>query len=84
MALQHLNVQRAINIWHVIKTCGKQSGIGKLTLARSQSHHHYESLSAEYADGSNSQYGKHKSVETLMIYNKGLVNLENNAVYTLN
>jgi hypothetical protein len=27
---------------------------------------------------------KHKSVETLMIYNKGLDNLENNAVHSLN
>lgn len=72
------------HIWHIVKTRGKLAGLGKL------SPHDLRRTAITKAFQQNTpvtsilNMSKHKSVETLMIYNKGLDNLENNAVHTLN
>ena len=72
------------HIWHIVKTRGKSAGIGKLAP------HDLRRTAITKAFAQNSpltailNMSKHKSVETLMIYNKGLDNLENNAVHSLN
>jgi len=73
----------ARHIWHIIKTRGKSAGIEKL------SPHDLRRTAITKAFQQNTpvtailNMSKHKSIETLMIYNKGLDNLENNAVHTL-
>jgi integrase/recombinase XerD len=72
------------HIWHIVKTRGKQAGLGKLAP------HDLRRTAITKAFQQNTpvtailNMSKHKSVETLMIYNKGLDNLENNAVHSLN
>ena len=72
------------HIWHIVKTRGVQAGLGKLAP------HDLRRTAITKAFQQNTpvtailNMSKHKSVETLMIYNKGLENLENNAVHTLN
>lgn len=72
------------HIWHLIKTRGRLAGIGKLAP------HDLRRTAITKAFQQNTpvtailNMSKHKSVETLMIYNKGLDNLENNAVHSLN
>ena len=72
------------HIWHIVKTRGQQAGLGKLAP------HDLRRTAITKAFQQNTpvtailNMSKHKSVETLMIYNKGLENLENNAVHTLN
>ena len=72
------------HIWHIVKTRGIQAGIGKLAP------HDLRRTAITKAFQQNTpvtailNMSKHKSVETLMIYNKGLENLKNNAVHTLN
>ena len=71
------------HIWHIVKTRGQQAGIGKLAP------HDLRRTAITKAFQQNTpvtailNMSKHKSVETLIIYNKGLENLENNAVHTL-
>ena len=72
------------HIWHIVKTRGKSAGLGKLAP------HDLRRTAITKAFQQNApltailNMTKHKSVETLMIYNKGLDNLENNAVHSLN
>ena len=72
------------HIWQIVKTRGQQAGLGKLAP------HDLRRTAITKAFQQNTpvtailNMSKHKSVETLMIYNKGLENLENNAVHTLN
>ena len=72
------------HLWHIVKTRGQQAGLGKLAP------HDLRRTAITKAFQQNTpvtailNMSKHKSVETLMIYNKGLDNLENNAVHTLN
>ena len=72
------------HLWHIVKTRGQQAGLGKLAP------HDLRRTAITKAFQQNTpvtailNMSKHKSVETLMIYNKGLENLENNAVHTLN
>ena len=72
------------HIWHIIKRKGELAGIGKLAP------HDLRRTAITKAFQQNTliivilNMSKHKSVETLMIYNKGLDNLENNAVHLLN
>ena len=72
------------HIWHIVKTRGESAGIGKLAP------HDLRRTAITRAFAQNTpltailNMSKHKSVETLMIYNKGLDNLENNAVHSLN
>lgn len=71
------------HIWHIVKTRGRQAGIGKL------SPHDLRRTAITKAFQQNTpitailNMTKHRSVETLMVYNKGLDNLENNAVHSL-
>lgn len=71
------------HIWHFIKTRGRLAGIGKLAP------HDLRRTAITKAFQQNTpvtailNMSKHKSVETLMICNKGLDNLDNNAVYSL-
>jgi len=71
------------HIWHIVKTRGVQAGLGKLAP------HDLRRTAITKAFQQNTpvtailNMSKHKSVETLMIYNKGLDNLENNAVHSL-
>ena len=72
------------HIWHIVKTRGKQAGLGKLAphdLRRTAITRAFEQ---NVSVTSILNMSKHKSVETLMIYNKGLDNLENNAVHSIN
>ena len=72
------------HIWHIVKIRGKSAGLGKLAP------HDLRRTAITKAFQQNApltailNMSKHKSVETLMIYNKGLDNLENNAVHALN
>jgi integrase len=74
----------ARHLWHIVKTRGKSAGLGKLAP------HDLRRTAITRAFRQNApltsilNMTKHKSVETLMIYNKGLENLENNAVHELN
>lgn len=72
------------HIWHIIKTRGKQAGIGKLAPHDLRRTAITKAFQQNTPVTSILNMSKHKSVETLMIYNKGLDNLENNAVHTLN
>lgn len=73
----------ARHIWHIVKTKGASAGIGKLAP------HDLRRTAITKAFAQNVpltailNMSKHKSVETLMIYNKGLNNLEDNAVHSL-
>lgn len=71
------------HVWHIVKTRSASAGIGKVSphdLRRT-------AITKAFAQGAPLtailNMSKHKSVETLMIYNKGLDNLDNNAVYSL-
>jgi integrase len=72
------------HIWYLVKRKGELAGIGKLAP------HDLRRTAITKAFQQNTpitailNMSKHKSVETLMIYNKGLDNLENNAVHSLN
>jgi site-specific recombinase XerD len=72
------------HIWYLVKRKGELAGLGKL------SPHDLRRTAITKAFQQNTpitsilNMSKHKSVETLMIYNKGLDNLENNAVHHLN
>lgn len=72
------------HVWHIVKTRAASAGIGRL------SPHDLRRSAITKAFAQNMpltailNMSKHKSVETLMIYNKGLDNLENNAVHYLN
>lgn len=72
------------HVWHIVKTRADSAGIGKL------SPHDLRRTAITKAFAQNTpltailNMSKHKSVETVMIYNKGLDNLENNAVHSLN
>ncbi|CAN5565754.1 hypothetical protein BH18ACI1_BH18ACI1_22190 [soil metagenome] len=72
------------HIWYIVNRRGELAGLGKL------SPHDLRRTAITKAFQQNVpvtailNMSKHKSVETLMIYNKGLDNLENNAVHTLN
>ncbi|HRH40087.1 MAG TPA: tyrosine-type recombinase/integrase, partial [Pyrinomonadaceae bacterium] len=72
------------HLWHIVKRKGELAGIGKLAP------HDLRRTAITKAFQQNTpitailNMSKHKSVETLMIYNKGLDNLENNAVHLIN
>lgn len=72
------------HIWHIIKTRGKLAGIGKLAPHDLRRTAITKAFQQNAPVTSILNMSKHKSVETLMIYNKGLDNLENNAVHSLN
>ena len=72
------------HIWHVIKTRGRLAGVGKLAPHDLRRTAITKSFQQNVPVTSILNMSKHKSVETLMIYNKGLDNLENNAVHSLN
>lgn len=84
---RHFGISEPIttrHVWHIVKTRAASAGIGKLAphdLRRT-------AITKAFAQGAPLtailNMSKHKSVETLMIYNKGLDNLENNAVHSLN
>lgn len=72
------------HVWHIVRTRSVSAGIGKASphdLRRT-------AITKAFAQGipltEIMNMSKHKSVETLMIYNKGLDNLDNNAVHSLN
>ncbi len=72
------------HIWHVIKTRGRLAGIGKLAPHDLRRTAITKAFQQNVPVTSILNMSKHKSVETLMIYNKGLDNLENNAVHLIN
>ena len=72
------------HLWHVIKTRGRLAGVGKLAPHDLRRTAITKAFQQNVPVTSILNMSKHKSVETLMIYNKGLDNLENNAVHTLN
>lgn len=72
------------HIWHIIKTRGRLAGIGKLAPHDLRRTAITKAFQQNTPVTSILNMSKHKSVETLMIYNKGLDNLENNAVHSLN
>lgn len=72
------------HIWHIIKTRGRLAGLGKLAPHDLRRTAITKAFQQNTPVTSILNMSKHKSVETLMIYNKGLDNLENNAVHTLN
>lgn len=72
------------HIWHVIKTRGRLAGVGKLAPHDLRRTAITKAFQQNVPVTSILNMSKHKSVETLMIYNKGLDNLENNAVHSLN
>jgi len=72
------------HIWHIVKTRGKSAGLGKLSPHDLRRTAITKAFQQSAPITSILNMSKHKSVETLMIYNKGLDNLENNAVHTLN
>lgn len=72
------------HIWHIIKTRGKQAGLGKLAPHDLRRTAITKAFQQNMPVTAILNMSKHKSVDTLMIYNKGLDNLENNAVHSLN
>ena len=72
------------HIWHIVKTRGALAGIGKLAPHDLRRTAITKAFQQNVPVTSILNMSKHKSVETLMIYNKGLDNLENNAVHSLN
>lgn len=72
------------HIWHIVKTRGVQAGIGKLAPHDLRRTAITKAFQQNVPVTAILNMSKHKSVETLMIYNKGLDNLENNAVHSLN
>jgi integrase len=72
------------HIWHVIKTRGRLVRVGKLAPHDLRRTAITKAFQQNVPVTSILNMSKHKSVETLMIYNKGLDNLENNAVHSLN
>lgn len=72
------------HLWHVIKTRGRLAGVGKLAPHDLRRTAITKAFQQNVPVTSILNMSKHKSVETLMIYNKGLDNLENNAVHSLN
>ena len=72
------------HIWHIIKTRGHLAGIGKLAPHDLRRTAITKAFQQNVPVTSILNMSKHKSVETLMIYNKGLDNLENNAVHLIN
>lgn len=72
------------HIWHIVKRKGELAGIGKLAPHDLRRTAITKAFQQNTSITSILNMSKHKSVETLMIYNKGLDNLENNAVHTLN
>lgn len=72
------------HIWHIVKTRGRLVGLGKLAPHDLRRTAITKAFQQNVPVTSILNMSKHKSVETLMIYNKGLDNLENNAVHDLN
>ena len=72
------------HVWHIVKRKGELAGIGKLAPHDLRRTAITKAFRQNVPVTSILNMSKHKSVETLMIYNKGLDNLENNAVHTLN
>ena len=72
------------HLWHIVKTRGQQAGLGKLAPHDLRRTAITKAFQQNVPVTSILNMSKHKSVETLMIYNKGLDNLENNAVHSLN
>jgi integrase len=72
------------HIWHIVKTRAGQAGIGRLAPHDLRRTAITKAFQQNVPVTSILNMSKHRSVETLMIYNKGLDNLENNAVHTLN
>lgn len=72
------------HLWHIIKTRSKQAGLGRLAPHDLRRTAITKAFQQNMPVTSILNMSKHKSVETLMIYNKGLDNLENNAVHSLN
>lgn len=72
------------HIWHIIKTRGQRAGIGKLAPHDLRRTAITKAFQQNVPVTSILNMSKHRSVETLMIYNKGLDNLENNAVHSIN
>ena len=72
------------HIWHIVKTRGRLAGLGKLAPHDLRRTAITRAFRQNVPITSILNMSKHKSVETLMVYNKGLDNLENNAVHTLN
>ena len=72
------------HIWHIVKTRGRLAGIGKLSPHDLRRTAITKAFQQNVPVTSILNMSKHKSVETLMIYNKGLDNLENNAVHSIN
>lgn len=71
------------HIWHIVRTRGRLAGLGKFCPHDLRRTAITKAFQQNTPVTSILNMGKHKSVETLMIYNKGLDNLENNAVHTL-
>lgn len=72
------------HIWHIVKTRGHLAGLGKLAPHDLRRTAITKAFQQNVPVTSILNMSKHKSVETLMIYNKGLDNLENNAVHLIN
>lgn len=72
------------HLWHIIKRRGELAGLGKLAPHDLRRTAITKAFQQNVPVTSILNMTKHRSVETLMIYNKGLDNLENNAVHSLN
>lgn len=72
------------HIWHIIKRRGELAGLGKLAPHDLRRTAITRAFQQNVPITAILNMSKHKSVETLMIYNKGLDNLENNAVHSIN
>jgi site-specific recombinase XerD len=71
------------HLWHIIKSRGQRAGIGKLAPHDLRRTAITKAFQQNVPVTSILNMSKHRSVETLMIYNKGLDNLENNAVHSI-
>jgi site-specific recombinase XerD len=72
------------HIWYIVKRRGELAGLGKLSPHDLRRTAITKAFEQKASITSILNMTKHKSIETLMIYNKGLDNLENNAVHELN
>lgn len=72
------------HIWYLVKRKGELAGLGKLCPHDLRRTAITKAFQQNTPVTSILNMSKHKSVETLMIYNKGLDNLENNAVHLIN
>jgi site-specific recombinase XerD len=71
------------HLWHLVKTRAEKAGLGRLSPHDLRRTAITKAFQQNLPLTSILNMSKHKSVETLMIYNKGLDNLENNAVHQL-